>query len=724
MHSYRYLLIPVLVASAISLAPRAILAQGDLASKLAEIERSVDAKREELHIPGISLAIVRDDKVIYCKGLGVRNVEQNLPVTTKTHFAIGSSSKAFTAMTVMMAAEEGKLAVTDSPKKYLPYFKINDPDIDSKVTIGDLLSHRSGLERTDVAWYTGKLNEREIIQVAGEAKPTAKLGQKFQYQNVMFLAAGQIVAAVEKKPWRKVVAERIFKPLGMKTSSTDVVDMQRRPDFAYGYQWDAEKKAYDALPARQIKMIAPAGAINSNAEEMAQWVRLMTNGGSFGGKRLISEKSYSELVAPHMKMAPKVDYGYGWMLRDWNGHKVVEHGGNIDGFNAQVAFMPDQKLGFVLLTNVSASSLGSYTMSTVWEKLVGGAPKPVEGALSLAVGPQSDPSKEVGKYKLAGAPVAFDISFKEGKLVFTVTGQPPYILMPLGGRRYKLGSPAPDGFFATFRPAKDKPDATEIFVEQPQGNVVAVRDAATFTSPISVEELMKKVAEARGGEANLRKHASATMRYVLAMESQGVTGHGVERWARSGAHSDEVTLVAVGKKIAQMRDCFDGKSGAAEVSFAVSHRKGGKELANAPSEAAFAPELDWRKLYKAVSITRTEKVDGEECYVVEKTVDKGDRYVDYISSKSFLPLKTEGPGGSSETFKDYRDVDGVRIAFERIRTGGLGNLKVTVRDFKFDERLAAAVFRPRFGESTPAGSTPQPMTRESASAWALSRGYD
>src|SRR6266511_4084040 len=184
MRLTRSLLFVCLFATA---SPGFASAQSDLTAKLSAIEKAVDAKRDELHIPGISIAIVKDDKVIYIKGLGVRNVEQNLPVSPKTQFAIGSSSKAFTAMTMMMCVDEGKLALTDSPKKYLPYFKINDPEIDSKITLSDIMSHRSGLERTDIAWYTGRLSPREIIQVAGEAKPSAKLGEKFQYQNVMFL---------------------------------------------------------------------------------------------------------------------------------------------------------------------------------------------------------------------------------------------------------------------------------------------------------------------------------------------------------------------------------------------------------------------------------------------------------------------------------------------------------------------------------------------------------
>ncbi|HKZ02489.1 MAG TPA: serine hydrolase domain-containing protein, partial [Pyrinomonadaceae bacterium] len=169
----------------------------DLAAGLAAIERTIDEKRKELGIPGAALVIVKDDKVIFMKGLGVKDFENKLPVTPDTLFAIGSSSKAFTAMAAVMSADKGKLSLDDSPKKLLPYFKMRDADTDAKITIRDLLSYRSGLNRTDLAMVTNKLNRAELIQVAGMAKPTAKLREKFQYQNVMYAAAGEIVAKAE-----------------------------------------------------------------------------------------------------------------------------------------------------------------------------------------------------------------------------------------------------------------------------------------------------------------------------------------------------------------------------------------------------------------------------------------------------------------------------------------------------------------------------------------------
>src|SRR5690242_8171478 len=136
---------------------QATAAATDYSTQLATIEKAIDDKRKEFGIPGASLVIVKDDRIIYMKGLGVKDFERQVPVTPDTLFAIGSASKAFTAMLALMSADEGKLSLEESPKKFLPYFKLRDPDSDSKITIRDLLSHRSGLNRTDIAMVTGVL---------------------------------------------------------------------------------------------------------------------------------------------------------------------------------------------------------------------------------------------------------------------------------------------------------------------------------------------------------------------------------------------------------------------------------------------------------------------------------------------------------------------------------------------------------------------------------------
>ena len=447
---------------------------GDLQKSLQTIEEKVEKRRTELGIPGMSLVIVKDGEIIFMKGFGYKDYEKKIAVTPDTQFAIGSATKAFTALSVLMAQDEGKLSLDDSPKKYLPYFKINDAEIDKNITIRDLLSHSSGLNRTDLGWITGKLNREEIVKVAGEAKPTAKLREKFQYQNVMFVAAGEVVNAVEKKPLEKFVPERIFKPLGMTNSTLSINQMKRAKDFSNGYEYNFDTKETRNLPMRDIDAIAAAGAINSSAKDMANWLKFIVNGGVVNGKRLISEKGYEEWTKPQMKIAGKTSYGLGWFLQDWNGLKVVQHGGNIDGFNSMVATIPEKKLGFVMLTNVSGSPLGNELMPIVWESILG------EKKVDESVKPSpAAMEKLVGKYRFEAANMDIEVKVENGNLVMVVPGQPTYTLQRTGDRQYKFVG-APDGFAAKFTPAQGS--ATEMYLQQPQGNYTLPRinaDGAT-----------------------------------------------------------------------------------------------------------------------------------------------------------------------------------------------------------------------------------------------------
>ena len=470
----------------------------DLAARLAKIEEKTEARRKELGIPGMSLVIVQDGKIIYAKGFGYKDFEKQIPVTTDTQFAIGSATKAFTALSVLMSADEGKLSLDDNPKKYLPYFTMKDAETAEKITVRDLLSHSSGLSRTDLAMITEKLKRDELIKVAGEAKPVAKLREKFGYQNVMFAAAGEIVAQVNKEPWEKFVPERIFKPLGMNNSTMTIPELEKAKDISYGYQYNFDIKETKRMPFRPIDATNPAGSINSSANDMAKWLTFVLGGGSVNGKRLVSEKSYEEWLKPQMKITPdgKISYGLGWFLQDWKGLKVVQHGGNIDGFNSMVAMIPEKKLGFVMLTNVTASSLGGELMPLIWDGIL--SEKKVESGEKLSAQAME---KLVGKYKLEAAGINIEVKTEGENLVMTVPGQPTYTLQRTGEREFKLVG-APDGFAVKFTPAQG--DATEMFLQQPQGNFTLPKISAdgsvikASSSSSSAKEIIGKYQSADG----------------------------------------------------------------------------------------------------------------------------------------------------------------------------------------------------------------------------------
>jgi len=308
--------------------------------------------------------------------------------------------------------------------------------------------------------------------------------------------------------------------------------------------------------------------------------------------------------------------------------------------------------------------------------------------------------------------VTLSISMSDGKLRFSVPGQPAYALEPVGGRRYRLGSPAPDGFFATFRNAASDPNKPEVFVEQPQGNVVFVKELAEPAKiSITVDELMRNVIEAAGGEANLRKHKSLQLTYTFEIETQGLSGVGNIYLQRPNRRAEVANLLGAGKCIGTIREYYDGVVAGTEVSFSGNVRKKGSGLVDAAAAADFTPDLNWKKLFKTVTIKGTAKVGDEEAYRVEKTPENGNPVTDYVSTKSFLLLKREMPGGVTEAYRAYRAVDGVQIAFARTETSPMGPQGIKVTAARFDVPMSKDLLGPR--ES----AAKVPMRQWQESAW-------
>ena len=681
------------------------------AAALQKIEDKLEAKRREYGIPGVSLVVVRDDQIIYMKGLGYKDFEKQVPVTPDTQFGIGSATKAFTALTVLMAQDEGKLALDDSPKKYLSYFHMYDPETDKNITIRDLLSHSSGLNRTDLAMVTGKLTRAELIEVAAQAKPTAKLRERWQYQNLMFVAGGEVAAAVEKAPWDRLVATRIFKPLGMKNSTLSIADLQKAKDKSFGYNYNFDTKETARLPYREIVQVAPAGSINSSARDMAEWLRFVLGGGIVNGKRLISEASFKEWVKPQMKISPdgKFSYGLGWFLQDWKGKRVVQHGGNIDGFNSLVAMIPEEKLGFVLLTNVTASSLGGDMMPVVWENILGTHETTETVKTSAPVPADPAAAKElVGLYSPPAGPGTIEIKESSDGVSFNIPGQPPYTLKAKGKDTYAM-TPLPEAY--SLRAKRDEAGKViAVVVSQPEGEFEFKRKAATETAKteapsIAVDELMQKTIDATGGEANLRKITSRVAEMDVDLENQGVKGKSVAYNKAPNKAASEITFTAVGKTIATGWEYFDGTAGGEVYSFAPPENYTGKKLEDVRLGADFYASLDWKAKYKLIEVKGTKKIGDEEAWIVRFQPERGSPFTEYYSTKTFLMLRREGVVTSSTSsqqipysimFSDYRDVDGVVLPFKLVNNSiANGNIVTYVRSIKHNVPVEDTLFAPR-----------------------------
>ena len=222
----------------------------------------VNKALKDWDVPGVAIAVIKDDKIVFAKGYGVREIGKPEKVDERTIFAIGSSTKAFTAASIAMLVDEGKIKWDDPATKYLPGFQLYDANVTREMTVRDLLTHRIGLERGDALWYATDMSRDEILRRIRFLKPSSSMRSKFGYQNIMFLAAGQMVPQVTGKTWDDFLSERIFTPLGMNSTSTSISALKNSNDVAAPHSKFDDKVT--AIPYRMIDNIGPAGSINSN----------------------------------------------------------------------------------------------------------------------------------------------------------------------------------------------------------------------------------------------------------------------------------------------------------------------------------------------------------------------------------------------------------------------------------------------------------------------------
>jgi len=404
----------------------------ELQQRLDLLVQQLEQQRQTHHVPGMAIAVVKDDEVVLTYGFGNASVEKKTPVTPETIFAIGSSTKAFTSTLVGMLVDEGKMDWDDPVTKYLPYFQMNvDSDNESdESTLRDVLSHRTGFTRMGLLIASGQIPREEVLLDAIKAEPYAPFREKWYYSNVMYMSAGVAAGKADGMDWDTLVTERIFEPLGMNSTTTSVTQAEKDSRLASGYLWDEDLQAYEYRPMRNVDNIGPSGAINSNVIDMAQWLRLQLNRGEYEGRRLISEENLSETWTTQINITENVGYGMGWMIREWEGQPVIEHGGNVDGFSAQVAMLPESDLGFVLLTNASVSPLPSLATNMVWNTLLGEEP--------ADDGSTEDYEPYIGKY------IANFGQFKDE--IFTVLVQNDQLAIDIPGQQvYKLKEPDEEG---------------------------------------------------------------------------------------------------------------------------------------------------------------------------------------------------------------------------------------------------------------------------------------
>lgn len=319
------------------------------------------------NVPGMAIAIVSNDSVYLSKGYGVTDVLTRQKVDENTLFAVASNTKAFTATALAMLVDEGKLSWEDKVQQFLPWFELYDPYVSHEMTITDLLSHRSGLTTFsgDLIWYGSNYDRETIIRKAKHLQPKHGFREQFGYSNIMYLTAGEVIPAVVGLSWDDFVQSRILSPIGMKRSTLHVKDLAQRENVAQPHTYiNGEPKI---IPWLDWDNIGPAGSLISSASEMGLWLQFQLNEGIVGQDTLLRDIRFFEMQSPKtinnlsrgaVNRFPSTHfkaYGLGWSLMDYLGKKVVSHNGGYDGMISQSLFIPEENIGFVILTNSLSS---------------------------------------------------------------------------------------------------------------------------------------------------------------------------------------------------------------------------------------------------------------------------------------------------------------------------------------------------------------------------------
>ena len=366
-----------LLAAAMLVAAAPATAQLPASFKPAEIDAAVERARMLFQVPGVAVGVVKDGKLIYAKGYGVRKLGENVAVTPDTRFGIASNTKAFTATALSMLVEEGKLDLNERVVTYLPWFRLSDPYVTREMRVKDLLSHKSGLGLGGgdlMAWLSDLPHDSIVRKISGLPQHSS-FRSTYEYNNIMFAVAGELVQAVTGMPWEQFITRRILQPLGMTRSvATLAARGSNGNDASPHIDHDFTGHPVEVIPD-SIDNIGPAASIQSTVTDMAKWVTTQLDSGRVAGgaplwkptttRTLWSMQTVTPLNPPAVELGPlTTDYsGYalGFVLRQFRGRQVVLHTGGLNGMITQVTLFPKERIGIIVLTNNQEPIIGALT---------------------------------------------------------------------------------------------------------------------------------------------------------------------------------------------------------------------------------------------------------------------------------------------------------------------------------------------------------------------------
>ena len=327
------------------------------------LDNYIESARKDWNIPGMSVVVVKDGKVVLSRGYGIRELGRTDIVDSKTLFGVMSTTKAMTAVAMGLLVDEGKVSWRDKVVKHLPDFRIGDPYITQELEVRDLFTHNSGLASTDFLWArTPELAPDEAVRRMQYAKPVYSFRGGFQYHNSMYLVAGKVIEKVSGMPWERFMTERVFRPLRMIDTYPTLAEAMKQSNRSSAHY--EVKKKIEVIPEMAIDSVAPAGSVWSNADDIGRWMTYLLSGKTPEGKDLLKPATLDEIFKPQVILPtnfyptfrlikPKwTTYGLGWFQHDYRGEKVDLHTGSIAGRTALVGLIRDKNVGVYIFGNL------------------------------------------------------------------------------------------------------------------------------------------------------------------------------------------------------------------------------------------------------------------------------------------------------------------------------------------------------------------------------------
>ena len=357
----------------------------DVSKKLEGFDAYMDQLLKDWNTPGIGVGIVINDKLVFAKGYGYRDYGRKLPFTPTTLCPIASNSKLFTAVAAGMLVEQGKLTWDKPVRDAVPTIQFYNDQLNNNVTLRDMLSHRTGVTRHDLIWFKSPFTRKELFEKLKYLEPQQPMRETFLYNNLMFSAVGYIIELKSSKTWENYVRENIFEPLDMNTSTYTISDMLKLPDHGVPYREKRDSFELYQIPYYEdTEGVAPAGAIISNINELSHWLVALMNDGNYNGKQVLPPNVLKATLQPAIGLPNALgealgywevlnpDYGMGRQTASYRGHLMTFHGGDLPGFHSQVSFLPNEKIGvIVLVIGDHAAPLYNVVSYNVYERLIG-----------------------------------------------------------------------------------------------------------------------------------------------------------------------------------------------------------------------------------------------------------------------------------------------------------------------------------------------------------------